>query len=151
MTSLIIIAALLTGLWVLRQAGRMDPRAARKFGARVLGAGLIAAGGLFSFHGNFALGVPVLGIGAGLMGWGNLFAQKPAFSANRGGTNQQPANQGAMDRKEAYAVLGLDSGATPDEINAAFKRLQRANHPDAGGSTYLAAKINQARDLLLKK
>ena len=42
----------------------------------------------------------------------------------------------------------LQPGASRDDINAAYKRLQRANHPDTGGSTYLAAKINQARDLL---
>lgn len=55
-----------------------------------------------------------------------------------------------MDRAEALAVLDLREGATRDEILAAHRALIRKVHPDApGGSTYLASKINQARDVLL--
>lgn len=57
----------------------------------------------------------------------------------------------AMSREEALKVLGLDDGdgAGPDDIKAAHRRLMAALHPDHGGSDYLAAKINQARDVLL--
>ena len=51
-----------------------------------------------------------------------------------------------MSRDEAYQVLGLKSGATPDDIKAAHKRLMKEFHPDRGGSDYLAAKINAAKD-----
>ena len=54
-----------------------------------------------------------------------------------------------MTRGEAYAVLGLKPGADEAEIRAAYHRLMRAAHPDAGGSDWLAARINQARDVLL--
>ena len=54
-----------------------------------------------------------------------------------------------MTRAEAYQVLGLKPGATEEEIRAAYHRLMRAAHPDAGGSDWLAARINQARDVLL--
>ena len=56
---------------------------------------------------------------------------------------------GDMSRSDAYAILGLDEGASRDEIIAAHGRLIQRLHPDRGGSTFLAAKVNQARDLLL--
>ena len=56
-----------------------------------------------------------------------------------------------MDRAEAYRVLGLQSGAGRDEIQAAYRRLIQRVHPDQGGSSDLAARINQARDVLLRR
>lgn len=55
----------------------------------------------------------------------------------------------AMSRAEAYQVLGLAPGASEAEIRAAHRRLMRAAHPDAGGSDWLATRVNQARDVLL--
>ncbi|MDF3074896.1 MAG: DnaJ domain protein [Alphaproteobacteria bacterium] len=60
----------------------------------------------------------------------------------------QPARAG-MSREEALEILGLPPQATADDIRAAHRRLMAQLHPDKGGSTYLAAKINQARDFLL--
>lgn len=56
---------------------------------------------------------------------------------------------GGSDRAEALAILGLKEGATAEEIRAAHARLMRTAHPDAGGSDWLAARLNAARDTLL--
>jgi hypothetical protein len=65
--------------------------------------------------------------------------------------NESPgrAPRGGMSREEAHAILGLEPGASPERIREAHRRLMIRNHPDRGGSSYLAARINQAKDVLL--
>lgn len=59
-----------------------------------------------------------------------------------------PPNQ-SMSRSEAYEILGLHAGTSREEIKAAHRRLIQRVHPDHGGSDYLAARINQAKQVLL--
>lgn len=68
--------------------------------------------------------------------------------ASRGDTNTEGLF-GEMTRSAAHAILGLEEGASKEQIIAAHGRLIQRLHPDRGGSTFLAAKINQARDVLL--
>src|ERR671919_225662 len=68
-----------------------------------------------------------------------------------GGRGQQASAAGAMDEATACSILGLSPEASADEIKAAHRRLMTKLHPDHGGSSYLAAQLNQAKDLLLSR
>ncbi|MBU2713227.1 molecular chaperone DnaJ [Zooshikella harenae] len=63
---------------------------------------------------------------------------------------QQQGFQAEMSIEEAAQILGVSISATRDEIINAHRHLMHSIHPDKGGSSYLASKLNQARDILLK-
>lgn len=83
---------------------------------------------------------------------GYLDRRFPDWRAGAGADAPQgraPAS-GRMTREEAYQILGLEPGASTEAIASAHRNLMKRLHPDQGGSTYLAARVNEARDLLLK-
>lgn len=69
--------------------------------------------------------------------------------AEEAGPSTVQTPSGAMSREEAYRILGLAPGAEAEAVREAHRRLMAKLHPDRGGTDYLAAKINQAKDVLL--
>ncbi len=138
--------ALLAGLGALRAFSRADPKVVAKW-VRYMGAGvLLAVAVVFAIRGNLLFAAP-------LAGWGLMLLRQQltpghADVGQASAPPQRPRSRG-MSRDEALEILGLQPGVTTDEIREAHRRLMQACHPDKGGSSYLAARLNAARDVLI--
>ena len=152
---LIALVIVVGGLWLIRKSARMAPKDLSNFAQKLAGGGAIAAAGLLFLRGQTTIATTLFAIGAGLFGKSSLFPN--GFNLGNHKAPEQNGSEYSAPRKplapfpksEAYDLLGLKPGASEDEIKAAHKRLMKDFHPDKGGTDYLAAKINQAKDVLL--
>jgi len=149
---LIGCAALLLLLWLMRSFSRApvaDVKRLLQWVAALAGASLAllliltGRGGLALFA--FSLLGPLV-----WDRWLGPFLNRRGTSAPGQGSGERPRRApGGMTREEAYAVLGLKPGASEADIRAAHRRMMASAHPDRGGSDWIAARLNQARDVLL--
>jgi len=134
----LVLAAV--AVWALVRLGRQGERAGRghwRITATLFAAVMIGGGVLALSKGSWIFGLGL--IGAGL--WLTIASRQRTVA---------PRAEGMTD-SEARSVLGVSASATAPEINAAWKRLMARAHPDQGGTQGLAARINAARDHLLKR
>jgi len=72
-------------------------------------------------------------------------------NARSGASGADPRRPGSMSEDEAYEILGLKKGAPVSEIARAHRDLMKKLHPDHGGTTDLAARVNEAKDVLMRR
>lgn len=127
-------------VWALVRLGRQTegPRRGQwRVAATLISAALLGGGALALSKGAWVMG-------AGLMGaalWLVLASRVRTVMAGRE----------AVGDAEARSILGVPADATPEAITAAWRRLMGRAHPDQGGTEGLAARLNAARDRLLRK
>lgn len=152
MIALLLGALALVGLLVAMGAfSRAEVATLKSLGLWTLALAGLSLAALLLITGREPAGLGILAL-TGTLGWNMLpaRARRVMGRAAPRGRMRRPPRPGAMTRAEAYDVLGLAPGATKAAVREAHRRLIRAAHPDAGGSAWLAARINQARDILLR-
>jgi hypothetical protein len=166
-TLLIGVLALALTLWLIKSFARSDPRylamILTRIGRMTGGVLALAAAVYLLLRGELLISLPLAGLGFSLLGWQSareflaayLFRQHPGQSENADDAaaagRRRAAPSGKMSEQEAYQILGLQPGASADDITRAHRGLIKKLHPDQGGTTYLAARVNEAKDVLLRR
>ncbi len=146
----LLIAILCAGAYVLIRHGRRWSSAASPWQRSLVIAGLVIVLVLALVRGGAEIAAPLLAIVVPLLLRGLGSRRLPDSPSSTADTDSRcSATDPAMTREEAYEVLGLPAGASQEEIRLAHRRLIQRLHPDRGGSAYLAARLNQARRVLL--
>lgn len=132
--------------WALARA---DTRRAAQTLRIVLGVGGLLLGVLLTLRGLAIAGVPIVTAALGFLGValrGGTSGRDETRSGEEAGRRSRGA---AMSRREAAEILGVPEDADEAAVRAAYRRLMKQVHPDAGGNDALAAKVQDARDVLL--
>jgi hypothetical protein len=158
---LIGVVALAIILWFMHKYVQANPRGMAWLLQKGGGLAALLAAAFLTVRGQFIAALPLGLMGFGLLGW---MPQLSLGDPNRGGAGRredahdganarQRAGPGAgkMTEEEAYQVLGLQPGASAEDIGQAYRSLMKKLHPDQGGTTYLATRINEAKDVLLRR
>ena len=150
-TFLIALVIVVGGYWLIKKSSKMGavtPASIQK----IAGAAIMAFSGLLLLRGEINVAIGLFVFGMGLYGKSALFPNGLNLGQTPGAQSPPPqSRKSTMSREEALQILGLKSGNNAEEIKQAHKRLMKDFHPDKGGTDYLAAKINEAKDVLLRR
>jgi hypothetical protein len=166
-TVLLGLLVLALMLWLLKSFTRSDPRyltmILATIGRTAGGILVLAVAGFLGVREDLVIAVPLAFLGLSLLGWQpgrDLLAAyldrrhpqgREHVDADPAVGRRTPAASGKMTEQEAYQILGLQSGASAEDVARAHRALIKKLHPDQGGSTYLAARVNEAKDVLLRR
>ncbi len=154
-------AVLLFLFWAAQKSGRLNANRQRWSAALAL---LVAV--LLLVRGDLGLAVAAGAFGLYSLTqvspyWRRLFAsdadgrasgrREHAQSDAGAGSGFAPPRDAKMTEEEAYQLLGVQPGASAQDITRAHRTLMKKLHPDQGGTTYLAARVNEAKDVLLRR
>ncbi|MCJ2080799.1 DnaJ domain-containing protein [Methylobacterium sp. J-090] len=177
MTLLLAGFGLMLLWWLGRNALRRSPAGAARLLRRASGTVALAVAGLVLVRGRPELGAILVLAGLWLLegdgglrrrwralsdrvrGWRSL--QPDLHRRNPGGREyaeadpdpgaRRPADPGAMTQEQAYEILGLERGASLEDVRVAHRTLMKRLHPDQGGTAEQAARVNAARDRLTNR
>jgi hypothetical protein len=138
--NLLVLLAIGIGVYFVWSRSAAIRAGGWRVGAGLAAAALIVTGAAAAIKGNELIGLLLAATGLVV-----------ALSGRIGRRGQQRAPVESMSSAEARSILGVNEDASAAEIKAAYMRLMKRNHPDQGGTSGLAAKLNAARELLLRK
>lgn len=154
MSQILLIAAIIGALffwrWVRKQPKAKQIQASLIFLALVLLA-MAATGRLNWLFPAIATLLALMQKFIGLLNYLPFFQKLFGLKQTQDSGNANAPASADMTVEEACKVLGVEADASKEEIIEAHRKLIQKIHPDRGGNDYLAAKINQAKDFLLKK
>lgn len=155
----LLLAGLIVGFcyWAIQHARALPPQQRRKFwfkaGLFILAAAIVAltvTGKMHWVGALIAAAIPLAGkaINIGLRVLPFVKMRRPPSH-----TSNEKAKEEKVDMtcEQACEILGIEASAKRGEIIEAHRKIMQKVHPDRGGSDYLAAQVNQAKDLLLKE
>ena len=138
------VALLLVGILLIMLVTRMTARNLKLTALAFIFILAATAVIVFAIAGRYGLAAPA----GALALWGmRAYLLARQIRASAPPPAQSPKQ--AMSRAEALDILGLEEGASETDIETAYKALIVKNHPDQGGTDWLAARLNEARDILL--
>jgi nitrogen fixation-related uncharacterized protein len=157
------VVVLILLLWATNAFSKADPKQAARVLRVIGGCALLAFAAFVLLRGEIGVAILLGSIGLGLLGWTPLRPAIFYFDGRQSGRGEHPQGDAAagnrsraargskMTEEEAYQILGVKPGASAEDISRAHRSLIKKLHPDQGGSTYLAARVNEAKEVLLRR